>query len=78
MSLRDSGEKGEQKILWHRSPTEAADFLMYTDMNTTRDNLRGQCTKGHSCKISNMERLQRTIDILEEQVDGVGFERDES
>ena len=50
---------------------EAADFLMNIYVDTVRDNLRGQCTKGHSCKISSLEKLQQTIDILEEQVDGI-------
>ena len=50
---------------------EAADFLMDIYVDTVRDNLRGQCTKGHSCKISSLEKLQRTIDILEEQVNGI-------
>ena len=45
---------------------------MATDANTyvrehfvaiVGDNLRGQCTKGHSCKISSKEELQRLLDL---------------
>jgi hypothetical protein len=50
---------------------EAADFLMDIYVDTVRDNLRGQCTKGHSCKISSLEKLQMTIDILEEKAGGM-------
>ena len=50
---------------------EAAEFMMNNYVNTVRDNLKGQCTRGHSCKISSLEKLQRTIDILEEDVYGV-------
>ena len=36
------------------------------------DNLRGQCTKGHSCKISSKEELQRLLDLATEgKVGGV-------
>lgn len=52
---------------------DASDFLMDIYVDTVRDNLKGQCTKGHSCKISSMEKLQQTIDILEEQIGGVDF-----
>ena len=31
-----------------------------------RDNLKGnQCTRGHSCKISSKEKLQRIVDEME-------------
>ena len=50
---------------------EAADYLMNIYVDTVRDNLKGQCTKGHSCKSSSLEKLQQTIDILEEQIGGV-------
>lgn len=50
---------------------EAANFLTDIYIDTVRDNLRGQCTKGHSCKISSLEKLQQTIDILEEQHGGI-------
>ena len=50
---------------------EAADFMSTNYLGTVRDNLKGQCTHGHSCKISSMEKLQSTIDILEEEVGGM-------
>ena len=50
---------------------DAADFMMNNYVSTVRDNLRGQCTHGHSCKISSLEKLQRTIDIMEEEISGV-------
>jgi hypothetical protein len=50
---------------------EAAKFLIDNYLGTVRDNLRGQCTHGHSCKVSSIEKLQRTIDILEEETGGI-------
>lgn len=50
---------------------EASEFMMEIFVDTVRDNIRGQCTKGHSCKVSSLEKLQRTIDILEEEVGGL-------
>jgi len=55
---------------------EAADFLMDIYVDTVRDNLKGQCTKGHSCKMSSLEKLQRTIDILEEDPGGIDVSSD--
>jgi hypothetical protein len=49
---------------------EAAKFMTANYLSTVRDNLKGQCTHGHSCKVSSMEKLQRTIDILEEEAGG--------
>ncbi|KAL3823411.1 hypothetical protein ACHAXA_004286 [Cyclostephanos tholiformis] len=50
---------------------EAANFLHANYLGTIRDNLRGQCNHGHSCKISSIEKLQCTIDVLEEESGGV-------
>ena len=50
---------------------EAAAFMSRNYLGTVRDNLRGQCTSGHSCKISSLEKLQRTIDLIEEERGGV-------
>ena len=50
---------------------ETADFMIANHLGTVKDNLRGQCTHGHSCKLSSVEKLQRTIDILEEETGGV-------
>ena len=50
---------------------EAADFMGNNYINTVRDNIRGQCTHGHSCKISSVEKLQRTIDLSEEGAGGI-------
>ena len=50
---------------------EAADFMGGNYINTVRDNIRGQCTHGHSCKISSVEKLQRTIDLSEEGASGI-------
>ena len=54
---------------------EAADFMIVNHLGTVKDNLRGQCTHGHSCKLSSVEKLQRTIDILEEEFGGVELDR---
>mmetsp|Transcript_30282 Transcript_30282/g.34850 ORF Transcript_30282/g.34850 Transcript_30282/m.34850 type:complete len:418 (-) Transcript_30282:371-1624(-) len=32
--------------------------------NIAMENLRGQCTQGHSCKVSSKEKLQRIIDLV--------------
>mmetsp|Transcript_35452 Transcript_35452/g.46954 ORF Transcript_35452/g.46954 Transcript_35452/m.46954 type:complete len:93 (-) Transcript_35452:56-334(-) len=29
----------------------------------SEDNLRGQCTKGHSCKVESKEALQQIVDL---------------
>ena len=50
---------------------EAADFMGSNYIDTVRDNIRGQCTHGHSCKISSVEKLARTIDLSEEGVGGI-------
>jgi len=50
---------------------EAAEFMGSNYINTVRDNMRGQCTHGHSCKISSVEKLQRTIDLSEEGDGGI-------
>jgi hypothetical protein len=50
---------------------EAADFMGSNFIDTVRDNMRGQCTHGHSCKISSVEKLQRTIDLSEEGMGGI-------
>ena len=50
---------------------EAANFMGSNYVNTIRDNIRGQCTHGHSCKISSVEKLQRTIDLSEESIGGI-------
>jgi hypothetical protein len=31
-----------------------------------KDNLEGQCTNGHSCKLNSLETLQRLIDVQRE------------
>ena len=50
---------------------KAADFLLANYLGTIKDNLIGQCTHGHSCKISSIEKLRSTIDVLEEETGGV-------
>ena len=50
---------------------EAANFLHANYLGTIKDNLRGQCRHGHSCKISSIEKLLSTIDVLEEESGGV-------
>jgi len=54
-----------------REAKVAADFMMGNYVNTVRDNLKGQCTHGHSCKESSLEKLLRTIDLVEEGVGGI-------
>ena len=50
---------------------EAADFLVANYINTVRDNIRGQCTHDHSCKMSSVEKLQQSIDLSEEGLSGI-------
>ncbi|KAL9188460.1 hypothetical protein ACHAXT_006838 [Thalassiosira profunda] len=55
---------------------EAADFMQANYLETVKDNLRGQCTSGHSCKISTTEKLRSTIDLLEEEPGGLEVHQD--
>ena len=42
---------------------EANGYVRDHLLEISRDNLKGQCTSGHSCKIESRERLQRLIDV---------------
>lgn len=42
------------------------DFLNQHVIEIARDNLQGQCTEGHSCKLQSIEALQRLIDVQRE------------
>ena len=55
---------------------EAADFMQANYLETVKDNLRGQCTSGHSCKISTVEKLRSTADIQEEEPGGLEVHHD--
>ena len=50
---------------------EAAAYMVDNYLGTVQDNLKGQCTHGHSCKESSLEKLQRTIDIYQEELGGI-------
>lgn len=53
--------------------TEVNTYVKDHFVDIVGDNLRGQCTKGHSCKISSKEELQRLLDLATEgKVGGVG------
>ncbi len=56
-----------------KKASEAAKFMTANYLGTVRDNLTGQCTHGHSCKISSLEKLRRTIDVLEEEAGGIAI-----
>lgn len=43
------------------TPTE---YLKTHQLEIAKDNLQGQCTNGHSCKLKSLERLQRMVDLL--------------
>ena len=45
-------------------------------LDTVKDNLRGQCKMGHSCKMSTQEKLRSTIDIEEEGHGGLAVRQD--
>lgn len=51
------------------------DFLNQHVIEIARDNLQGQCTEGHSCKLQSIEALQRLIDV---QREGRGGGKDKS
>ena len=52
--------------------TEVNTYVRDHFVDIVGDNLRGQCTKGHSCKISSKEELQRLLDLATEgKVGGV-------
>jgi hypothetical protein len=53
-------------ILTLASFQSAQAFLKEHMIDIARDNLEGQCTQGHSCKIKSVEALQRMIDIQRE------------
>ena len=53
---------------------EVADYLLANYLATIQDNLKGQCTHGHSCKLSTMEKLQMTIDVLQEEKGGISID----
>lgn len=40
---------------------EAANFMLTNYLGTVRDNLRGQCTKNHSCKESSLEDRKSVV-----------------
>mmetsp|Transcript_57549 Transcript_57549/g.171619 ORF Transcript_57549/g.171619 Transcript_57549/m.171619 type:complete len:504 (-) Transcript_57549:431-1942(-) len=44
---------------------EANDYVKEHLVEIARDNLRGQCTRGHSCKLIAREELARMIDLAE-------------
>jgi len=46
------------------------DFLKEHVIEIARDNLEGQCTEGHSCKLKSIEALQRLIDVQREGGNG--------
>lgn len=60
------------------APTAFQDVQVYLKehiIEIARDNLDGQCTQGHSCKIKSVETLQRLIDVDREgQKGGKGVE----
>lgn len=54
--------------------TEVNTYVRDHFVEIVGDNLRGQCTKGHSCKISSKEELQRLLDLATEgKVGGVSI-----
>eukprot|EP00562_Extubocellulus_spinifer_P021471 CAMPEP_0178621498 /NCGR_PEP_ID=MMETSP0698-20121128/5844_1 /TAXON_ID=265572 /ORGANISM="Extubocellulus spinifer, Strain CCMP396" /LENGTH=611 /DNA_ID=CAMNT_0020260533 /DNA_START=239 /DNA_END=2071 /DNA_ORIENTATION=+ len=53
--------------------TEMNNYVQQHFVDIVGDNLRGQCTRGHSCKISSKEELQRLLDVASEgKIGGVG------
>ena len=53
--------------------TEINNYVQQHFVDIVGDNLRGQCTRGHSCKISSKEELQRLLDVASEgKIGGVG------
>ena len=45
-------------------------YLQRNMAGVLMDNLKGQCTDGHSCKLSSKENLQKLIEIKEESTKG--------
>ena len=45
-------------------------IISYNLYEIAKDNMRGQCTDGHSCKLSSKESLQRLIEIVHEGARG--------
>jgi len=65
-----------RKSMWHvlthyfavdeAVATEVNQYLASHFVDIVEDNLRGQCTRGHSCKMSTKEELQRLLDLAGE------------
>lgn len=54
---------------------EAAKFMQTIFLETVRENKKGQCTQGHSCKLSSLEKLQQTIEVIVEQDSSIDIPR---
>mmetsp|Transcript_157 Transcript_157/g.199 ORF Transcript_157/g.199 Transcript_157/m.199 type:complete len:140 (+) Transcript_157:74-493(+) len=76
-SMMDVDEKGTSTEYWSKitkyfsirksSFQEANDFMSQHVVQIAQDNMKGQCTIGHSCKVSSKEKLQRFVDVELEQ-----------
>uniref|UniRef100_A0A7S4QDQ1 Uncharacterized protein n=1 Tax=Ditylum brightwellii TaxID=49249 RepID=A0A7S4QDQ1_9STRA len=84
--MMDVDEKGTSTEYWSKITTyfsirkssfqEANDFMSQHVVQIAQDNMKGQCTIGHSCKVSSKEKLQRFVDVeLEQsQLVNIGFD----
>jgi hypothetical protein len=53
-----------------RLKNDIQSFLKQNLVNIAKDNLEGQCTEGHSCKLKSVEALQRLMEIHREGESG--------
>ena len=75
MEERDALDKDKRLLLWKLLQSEkyfgidaddvrkANRFIHQNIVGIARDNLKGQCTPGHSCKQSSKEQLQRLTEL---------------
>lgn len=75
-------QRGPYKISLNKM-REANTYIQKNMLHIAIENLKGQCTEGHSCKISSMEQLQRLVDIKTvrntfkgEYTESVDFDKD--
>lgn len=75
MDIFDAGGQGiPQEQLWEicrarfgiSNLKRVAQYLQDHLAEIAKDNLEGQCTNGHSCKLTSLETLQRLIDVQRE------------
>jgi len=86
MEERDALDKDKRLLLWKLLQSEkyfgidaddvrtANRFIHQNIVDIARDNLKGQCTPGHSCKQSSKEQLQRLTELALMKFKGISID----